>query len=85
MPFHKRGLPIFQSEITSHPNMYFLVCSGFVRISQTFEAGAFDFVDFSRTSFFAMAVVSIYSDIFKSQLSFCERLRNKIFCLWGRE
>src|ERR1700742_676302 len=50
VPFQMRGLPGFQSDRASQPNIYFFVCSGLVRASQTFEAGAWMAMVFVTTS-----------------------------------
>src|SRR5579871_1443682 len=65
VPFQMRGLPGFQSEIASHPNMYCFVHSGFVNASQTFVAGALMVI-----SFFTTRGVLIVVDYFSNSTAF---------------
>src|SRR5574338_1056171 len=45
-PFQITGLPTFQSETISHPNMYCFVSSGLINTSQTFEEDEFILICF---------------------------------------
>src|SRR5258706_14570941 len=53
-PFQTIGLPSFQSEMTSVPNMYCLIFSGLTSASQTSDAGAWMVVDALAVKFFSM-------------------------------
>src|SRR5262249_42695855 len=53
-PFHRIGLPCFQSVTTRAPNMYSLICSGSVNAAHTLLGGA------------AMSVSAVATKLFTS-------------------